>query len=291
MSIFARRVVPAAFLVEILLAGGNAVAIRFSNRELPPVWGASVRFTIAALLLLVLLVALKHEFPKGKALFGAMLFGLLQFAGAFGLAYYALVHIHAGLGQTLLALVPLVTLLLAVLQKQERLQMQAIPGTVLGLLGVGLISADPWRAAVPPTALVAILLSVVCFAQALIVVRRMPEVHPVALNAVGMVFAAIVLIALSTALGEPKELPQRPETWAALVYVILFGSVGVFLLHVFVAQNWGASRTAYVMVAIPLVTVTLSSWLDNEPITGGLLVGGLLIISGVYFGALRGQAR
>lgn len=287
MNTVIQRMLPIAFLVEVVLAGGNGVAIRFSNRELPPLWGASMRFAVAALLLLCLMVVLKHKFPQGRALLGAILFGLLQFAGAFGLAYYALVHIHAGLGQVLLALVPLVTLLLAVLQKQERLHLRALPGAVLGLLGVALISVDPWRAAIPTSALVAILLSVGCFSQALIVLRRMPEVHPIPLNAVAMMFGAAVLFVLSSVLGEPKALPQRPETWGALIYVVLLGSIGVFLLHVFVAQHWGASRTAYVMVAIPLVTVTLSSQLDNEPITGGLLVGGLLIISGVYFGALR----
>ena len=45
-----------------------------------------------------------------------------------------------------------------------------------------------------------------------------------------------------------------------------------------------------VMVLIPIVTVVLSAWLDAEPITIGLVLGGLLIIVGVYVGALRQQA-
>jgi drug/metabolite transporter (DMT)-like permease len=52
--------------------------------------------------------------PGGRALTGALLYGELNFGAAFALAYYALVRLHAGLGQTLLALVPLATLLLAV---------------------------------------------------------------------------------------------------------------------------------------------------------------------------------
>jgi hypothetical protein len=35
------------------------------------------------------------------------------------------------------------------------------------------------------------------------------------------------------------------------------------------------------------VTVVLSAWLDNEPLGVGLLLGGLLVLSGVYVGALR----
>jgi drug/metabolite transporter (DMT)-like permease len=90
--------------------------------------------------------------------------------------------------------------------------------------------------------------------------------------------------------GESWTLPALPETWVALVYVTVVGSVIVFLLHVFVVQQWTASRTAYVMVLIPIVTVALSAWLDQEPITTALIAGGLLVIVGVYFGALRRES-
>jgi hypothetical protein len=39
-----------AFITMSVLAGGNAVAIRFSNRELDPLWGAGLRFLLAATL-------------------------------------------------------------------------------------------------------------------------------------------------------------------------------------------------------------------------------------------------
>jgi drug/metabolite transporter (DMT)-like permease len=158
-------------------------------------------------------------------------------------------------------------------------------------MGVFLISRDPLRGSVSVLSLVAVLGSVLCFAQALVVIRRLPSLHPVALNAVGMVTGAIVLVGGSLAVGEPIVLPDRVETWIALAYVAAIGSVAVFLLHVYVAQHWSASRAAYVMVSVPFVTVVISAWLDREPITGGLVVGGILVIAGVYVGALRRRAR
>jgi drug/metabolite transporter (DMT)-like permease len=283
----ARGVVLVAFLVEAILAGGNAVAIRFSNRELEPLWGAGLRFLVAATLIVMLMAALKVELPRGRALMGSVTFGLLQFVGAFGLYYYALVELYAGLGQTLLALVPLATLILAVIQRQERLTRGAIVGTLIGLAGVGMISSDPLRGSASLLSLLAVLGSVLCFAQALVLLRRLPQIHPVALNAVAMLTAAGVLIAASAIAGESQVFPQRVETWVALGYVAAIGSVVVFLLHVYVVQRWSASRTSYVMVLIPFVTVVLSAWLDREPLTPGLLVGGLLVVAGVYVGALR----
>jgi drug/metabolite transporter (DMT)-like permease len=54
-----------------------------------------------------------------------------------------------------------------------------------------------------------------------------------------------------------------------------------------VLRYWAASRAAYGFVLIPFVTVVLSAWLDNEPLGLGLLVGGLLVLAGVYVGALH----
>jgi drug/metabolite transporter (DMT)-like permease len=283
----AERVALAAFVAQAVLAGGNAVGIRFSNRELAPLWGAGVRFTLAAALLLAVMATLRLGFPRGRAMAGSLLYGLFNFGGSFALIYYGLVDVRAGLGQTLLALVPLATLLLAVLWRQERIRAAAVIGTLLALGGVALVSRAPLREAVPPLSLLAVVGGAVCFAQALVIVRRFPRVHPVTMNAVGMTAGAAVLLVGSVVRGEQWVLPRRAETWAALGYLAVVGSVLVFLLYLVVLRHWTASRASYGFVLIPFVTVLLSAWLDGEPISAGLIFGGLLILIGVYIGALR----
>jgi drug/metabolite transporter (DMT)-like permease len=54
-----------------------------------------------------------------------------------------------------------------------------------------------------------------------------------------------------------------------------------------VLRYWAASRAAYEFVLIPVVTLALSAWLDDEPVGLGLVLGGLLVLAGVYVGALR----
>src|SRR5262245_33973351 len=149
MAFPSERIAAASFIGTSVLAGGNAVGIRFSNRELAPLWGASVRFTIAALLLLAVMVVMRLEWPRRRALAGSVVFGLLKFGAAFGLAYYALLRIHAGFGQTLLALVPLATLVLAVTLGQEQYRSAAVVGTVLALIGVGIMSGTGFEGSVP----------------------------------------------------------------------------------------------------------------------------------------------
>jgi drug/metabolite transporter (DMT)-like permease len=281
------RIALGAFLVASVLAGGNAIGVRFSNRELEPLWGAGFRFALATALLVALMAALRLAPPAGRALTGAVLYGALNFGAAFALVYYGFVEVHAGLGQTLLAVVPLATLLLAVLQRQERLRAAGIVGALFALIGIAVLSRAPLSESVPALSLLAILAGALCFAQAAIVVRRFPPVHPVTMNAVAMGTAALMLVAASIVVGETIELPERAATWAALAYLVVVGSVVVFSLYIVVLRYWNASRVSYTFVLVPVVTVALSAWLDDEPVRAGLLLGGCLVLIGVYVGALR----
>ena len=262
------RVALTAFVTYAVLAGGNAVGVRFSNRELAPLWGAGLRFALAAALLVAVMVVLRLAFPRGRALTGALLDDLFNFAGLFGLTYYGLIHVHAGLGQILLALVPLATLLLAVLWRPERLGAAAVIGSLLALAGIAVISYSPLQESVPLLSVLAVVGGAICFAQALVLVRRFPPVHPVTMNAIGMTTGAALLLTAALVADEPVVLPHRPETWAAMAYLVVIGSVVVFLLYLVVLRYWAASR------------ITSGS-------ASGLALGGLLILGGVYVGALR----
>ena len=289
METDADRATLVAFVSGSVLAGGNGVAIRFSNRELDWLWGAGLRFILAALLMLGLMAALRVAWPRGRALGGAVVFGLLQFAATFALAYYALVELHAGFGQILLALVPLMTLFLAIAQRQERFRPAALGGALLALAGIVVMSTAALEGSRPLLSLLAALASALCFAQAAVLVRWLPPVHPVAMNAVGMTAAAIALVLAAVVAGDTIELPDSSETWAAVLYIATFGSVAVFLLYLYVLRRWIASRASYSFVVIPVVTVVLSAWLDDEPVGRGLVLGGVLVLAGIYVGALRTQ--
>ena len=109
-------------------------------------------------------------------------------------------------------------------------------------------------------------------------------------NAVGMAIGSAILLALSLLLEESIVLPERGATWLALAYMVVLGSGPVFVLYLVVVRLWSASRAAYTFVLIPLVTVVLSAWIDDEPIGVGLVLGGPVVLAGVYVGALRPAA-
>lgn len=281
------RIALVTFVAYSVLAGGNAVGVRFSNAELDPFWGATLRFGLAALLMVGVMLATGHRIPRGRELAGAALYGLLAFGGAFAFAFYALVELEAGFGQILLSVVPLLTLLLAVAQRMERLKGSSIVGALLAVAGVLVMSGLTLEGPLPVLSILAAFGSAVCFAQAALTVKRFPSVHPIVENAVGMTVGALFLAAITLISGNTIALPQQSETWWAVVYMVVIGSGVVFTLYVVVLRYWDASRANYGFVIVPFVTVVVSARLLDEQLTLGLIAGGLLVLAGVYFGALR----
>jgi drug/metabolite transporter (DMT)-like permease len=279
-----------SFFVAVLFGGGNGVAIRVSNRELPPLWGAFLRFILAAVLFIAIMAALRLSLPRGRALLGATVYGLLSFGISSAFAYYSLIRLQAGLGQTLVAVIPLFTMLLAVLYRQERLRLAGVAGTVLALLGIAVMSGATFGKAVPLLSVLAVLGAALTFAQATIIVRALPDVHPVTMNAVGLTTGAAFLLVGALLTGESLRLPEHVETWLALAYMVPLGTGIVFGLYLTVLKYWTATRASYSFVLMPVITLLLSAWLDKERIGTGFLLGGLLVIAGVYVGALRASS-
>lgn len=280
------RITLAVFVLSILLGGSNAVAIRFSNMELPPFWGAFLRFACASLLLFGVLLLRRPPMPRGRALIGVLLFGLLGFGGGYAFIYWGLVAVPAGLGQVVLALVPLLTFFLALAHRQETFRWRGLLGGVLAVVGIGVAYSAQLSADVPLLSLLAVAASAACTAEAAVIIKQFPRSDALVTNAIAMGVGALVLLGLSFVVGEQQFLPARTVTWIAVIYLVIIGSIAVFTLYLFILRRWTASATTYAFVLIPFVTVLVSAWLTAEPITPALLAGGALVLVGVWIGAI-----
>jgi drug/metabolite transporter (DMT)-like permease len=141
------------------------------------------------------------------------------------------------------------------------------------------------NAAVPVLSLLAVFAAALFAAASGIVVKKFPRSHPIAANAVGMAIGTAILFPLSLAYKEPQTLPTLAPTWAALGWLIV-SSMVAFVLMVWVLSRWTASANAYGAVLAPLVTISVAASIAGEAVTGALIVGGALVIVGVYVGAL-----
>jgi drug/metabolite transporter (DMT)-like permease len=287
------RITLGAFVAFVVLAGGNVIAVREISCdacELEPFWAAASRFLLASLILAAIALALRTGMPRGRALLGAVLYGILGFGGAFAFAYWGLQRVSAGFGAVLLATVPLLTFLFALAHRQERFRWDGLIGGCIAIAGMAVIFREGMGTGVPLGSLFVLLGAAACFAETSIVVKAFPKVHPVSLNAVGIGVGGLMLLALTVVDGETLALPESSGTWFAQAYLVLIGSVVGFTLYVFVLNRWTASAVSYEGVLIPIVAILLAAWLQDERITWTFGIGAVLVLIGVYVGALRQEA-
>jgi drug/metabolite transporter (DMT)-like permease len=280
-----------AFGVLIILAGGNAVGIKIVGEELGAFWAAALRFGAAGLIFAALMLAWRVPVPRGAAMVGAVLYGLLAFGAAFGIAFVAIPMIGAGAAQVLLGLVPLLTLVLVPLHGLERFRPRAFIGSLVALAGVAILAADRMALEIHPEGIGLAVVVALLLAEAGVVAKMTPGAHPIATNAVGMLAGVALLVPISLLAGEAWVLPVQADTWAAAAYLVLAGSVAVFWLFIFVVRRWTASAASFQFLLVPIATIPFSAILTGEVITPSMLFGGAVVLSGVYLGVFAPALR
>jgi drug/metabolite transporter (DMT)-like permease len=285
------RVVLAAFLVFVVLGGANAIGVRFALREMGPFWSAAIRFALAGLLLAAYMVATRRPVPRGNRLVGTALFGVFGFGLPYMFLYQALKDAPAGTTMLMLAIVPLLTVLLAVAQGIERLRTLGLAGAGLAAIGILVVSADQVSLNVPILSLAMLVAGAVCQAQATVVVKRFPPGDPVAANAIGMLIGAGIIGVVALVTREAIVVPSQVETWLAMAYLIGPGSVVLFILVLYVLARWTASAASYAFLLFPLVAIVLGAVLLREPVRPSFLAGGAIVLAGVYIGAVYRPRR
>jgi drug/metabolite transporter (DMT)-like permease len=281
-----RRII-LAFATVVLLAGSNIVAVRLSNRELDPFWGAGIRFVGGATILWGLVLVGRATLPRGRALAGAVAYGVLSFLIAYAFFYWGSLEVPAGLGGTIMAAVPLLTVGLAAAHRLEAIRSRAVAGALVALVGIAVMSAGTLPGDVALVSVLAIVVAATAAAESGIVLKLLPSAHPVVTNAIGMSVGAVGLLALSAIVGESWTAPRTPGVWIGLAYLIVASPL-LFMLFVYVIRRWTVTGASYQFVLFPIVSVIGGALVLDEEITAALLFGAPLVLLGVYVGALSG---
>jgi drug/metabolite transporter (DMT)-like permease len=281
-----RSTIP-AFVALVVLIGANLVAIRIGNRELAPLWHAGFRFLLAAVLFWLIALVRGAPRPTGLAAIGAGVYGLLSIAAFFGFVYAGLEEASVGVATTTLALGPLITLAIAAAIGLERLRPAAVVGALIAFAGIAVMYASALSGSVPVTSLALLVAGAISFAAGGIVVKRTPPIDAVVQNGIASTVGAVVLVGLAVVAGENLALPQRAETWVALAYLVVPGTLLTFGILLYLLHRWPASRVAYQFVLAPIVAIGLAAILLGEPIEPAVIAGTGLVIVGVWLGALR----
>jgi drug/metabolite transporter (DMT)-like permease len=276
----------AAFVALIFMVGINAGAVKATVQELAPMWSGGLRFAAAALILGAVVLLRRLPLPRGRALVGVLLFGALSFAGFFAFAYFGIQRLPVSVAGVVFASVPLVTFVAAVVHGLEPFRWLTLAGALLAVAGIAIMVGGPGGTPPSVVGLLAMFAAGVCAAEAAVVAKRFPLVSPLMMNALGMTVGAVFLLGLSFVWGEAHAVPKRFPTWLGLGYLVLIGSIATFITYLFVLRRWTASGASYEFVLAPIVAAVFAAVFQGERITWGIVLGGALVLVGVYVGAL-----
>jgi drug/metabolite transporter (DMT)-like permease len=196
--------------------------------------------------------------------------------------------VEAGLAAILLALAPLLTFFLAYFAGLEAFRWRGLWGGLIATAGIAWAFFERTSGGAGIFPMLALIGTAACIAAGIVLVKRVPVRDPVMINAVAMSVGAVSLLVLSRFSGEPWNLPTQTRTWISWIYLVLFASVALFYLFAYVIKRWTASAASYSLVILPFVTVALGALLAGERLSAGTLVGGLVVLLGVWIGALSG---
>lgn len=275
-----------AFVGVVILGGSNAVAVRFSNFDLPPFWGAALRFGTAAVLFWVITAFRGIEVPRGRALVGVIIYGLLTVGISYAFLYWALQFVQASLTMVIGALGPLFTFFFALAHGQEKFRWKGLIGALVAFGGILFGIGDQIGQAGSLLPILAVALGFAAISEGAVLYKSFPKSNPLVVNAISLTTGTVILAVISLIARETWQLPATRETWFAYTYLVLGGSFALFYLILYLLDRWTASATSYSFLLFPIVTIILGSWLADEVISGRFLIGAVVVIVGVWVGAI-----
>jgi drug/metabolite transporter (DMT)-like permease len=293
----------AALGVDYIVGGSTYLAIRFSIETLPPLVQAALRFVLAGVILLgaVLLRSRRATGRRGGGrrrasrgeLVTAAASGVLLLTTGNGLLSIGEERVPSGITALIAASVPLWIVVLRI-GLRDRPSIVTTLGVLVGFGGVALLFRLGGGTDVR-YALLIVLGSLSWAVGSLLVARRSLPADPLVLSAVQMLAGGAALVGFAGARGEFAgfSLGQVSlKSWLALAYLVVFGSLLVFTVFVWLLRQAPVTVVSMYAYVNPVIAVLLGVAFADEHLTRPAVVGGLLIlISVALVVTAEGRAR
>jgi drug/metabolite transporter (DMT)-like permease len=300
-------VVALAFLVLCACWSTTWYAIRLCLQGYPPVWGATLRFALAALLMGALVAFLRRQRAglrpglAGPAALGEEGRGLhLVFLGAgvanglgYACVYLAERTISGGTAAVISATSPFFTAVAARLLGLEPFLARRLIGAVLGFAGVTIMMSEGLSrsgAHLSAMLLVTLASAVLWPLHGALLKRHACGVHPMLSCTYLLGYTALTLFVLSVTRGEPMpRIAQLPAVaHLGLFYLAVVGSVIAWTVYLWLLQRLDLTVLATMGLIQPVLALGLD-WFAGD--LGQLrlrgLFGAALVILGVALAVLR----
>jgi drug/metabolite transporter (DMT)-like permease len=290
----AERIGIATGMASSALGGMAAAVTRFAVGSMDPVLVSAFRFGVGCVLLLAVALTTRARWPRAGDLLLTAALGVL-FYGVFFVAYArALTLTTAARGSLGVAMLPVLTMVVAAALGRERLTGRKSAGVLVALGGVAISLATDLRHA-PAGAwqgdamMIAAMLSMSLYT----IYSRPLMARSSALGyaTVGMAAGAAVNVIASWSAGGVADVQAFSATqWAAALFLgIVPGAIG-FFLWVYAVERTTPTRVAATITVSPVSAGVLAATILGEPFGIGLLLGAIAVGTGIWIASTEAQA-
>lgn len=284
------------YALLVILAAMFGAAFMMTKIVVPEVPPATIAFSRIAIAAVILFVAMLAAGQNLKSLAGhwkmVALAGLFGNAAPFFLISWGQGKVDAGLTAILMAVMPLITLVLAhFFTGDEKLNRYRVAGFCLGLLGVAvLIGFDKLATLGNETVRqYAIMAAACCYAIHAILSKSLTGLPRRAVSAGVLGISAILLLPVSFYLDAPLSLSV---SWTGLSMLLLLGvfptAIGTLMLFAIVKRQ-GAGFLSQINFLVPVFGVLWAILLINETLPPNALLALLIILAGVAIARIQSR--
>ncbi|MCL1593683.1 MAG: DMT family transporter [Actinomycetia bacterium] len=275
--------------------GFGGIATRAAFEEGVGVWTMiAVRTTIAALLVLLVLIAQRSPMPGKQVLAHGSVQAIFNLTIPYVLFTFAYGEASAGFVGLLAALIPLATAVYAnFMLPNEPLTAAKVIGLFVAFSGVAalLLSGDsglsdggrPFLAVgLGMTAVISIGYGGT-FAK-----RYAGSYSPIMLTGIQFGLAAMILVvAMAVLEGMPTDVTTRG--WGLMVFMAVASTFMPFLLFFWLLQYISATDASLIGYLVPFVALIGGIVLLDEQLQAGIIVGGILVFTGMILADRAGR--
>jgi drug/metabolite transporter (DMT)-like permease len=285
--------------VMVALWPFNLIFGKVAMRYLPTLVVASFRITIAGILMLSIygLTRLRQSVPAKprkrldprdiQTFFLLALFGVVINQGCFvvGLNYTTVGH-----SALIMGMGPITILILAWAQGMEAATGRKILGSTLAFAGVTVLAVEKGLHLHSGTMVgdLLTLCSSAGFALYTVVAKKVSwKYDAVTVNTFNYGLSTILILPVTAyavfSMNHNHDWSSVSwKGWAGVAYMAVFGSVIGFLIYTWALRYIAASRMGAVTYTHPIVSTTLGILWLREALTRNLIVGGTLVLVGIY---------
>jgi drug/metabolite transporter (DMT)-like permease len=264
-----------------VLWGSTYLGIELTGETIPPLFGAAVRFLLAALLMAGIAAWRRGfgVFRVGRAeLASCALVGVLL-PGANAMLFVAERHVPTGLSSLIIGSVPLWVVLMR-FASGERPPAAALAGVGLGFGGLVLLVRPSGGA--PLWAMLLVVSSALTWAAGAFLSGRLPLPRDsFAATALEMLAGGLVLLPIALATTHPHPAHFSARSIGGFFYLVTFGSLIGYTAFVWLLDNAPIQRVATYAYVNPVVAIGLGALVLHESITWTIGLGAAIVLASV----------